>query len=236
MGEKLKGRGTLSGEIADQLCRHIRRKRLGPGERLGTEGELAAQFGVSRTVIREAVGHLRGLGVVTSRQGLGLSVASNDVVGTLEKVLAPLAAGGAHWKELCHLRFVLEVGSLPLAVERATPGQIGRMRQLAGDMLALVKDRSLSPQELNKPVTEKEIEFHQLIFEAAGSDFAGRFHGLLLEFFDETGPLGPHSDPPGLKGMQEHVKLVTAIAARDVNRATAILVEHLRHFLVPEKP
>jgi DNA-binding FadR family transcriptional regulator len=232
----LKGRATLSTEIAERLCRQIRRQRLAPGERLGTEGELAAEFGVSRTVIREAIGHLRGLGVVTSRQGHGLSVAHGDVLGTLEKVLAPLAGGGEHWKELCHLRFVLEVGSLPLAVERATPEQIGRMRQLAGEMLALVKDRSRPPEELNKPVTEKEIEFHRLIFAAAGSAFAGRFHGLLLDFFEETGPLGPHSDPPSLAGMREHVELVAAMARRDVPGATAILVEHLRHFLVPEKP
>jgi GntR family transcriptional repressor for pyruvate dehydrogenase complex len=233
--EKLKNHATLSGEIADRLCRQIRRKRLGPGARLGTEAELADQYGVSRTVIREAVGHLRGLGVVTSRQGLGLSVASNDVMGTLEKVLAPVVAGGQHFPELCKLRFIFELGALPLAVEQATPGQIERMRQLADDMLALVRRRSLSPQELNAAVTAREVEFHQLIFEAAGSEIAGRFHELLLEFFQETGPQGPHSAPPDLKGMQEHVRLVEAIADRDVSRATQVLAEHLRHFLIPQQ-
>ncbi|HCO22620.1 MAG TPA: GntR family transcriptional regulator, partial [Gimesia maris] len=40
---------TLSAEVADHLCERIRSKRLAPGDRLGTEAELANQFGVSRT-------------------------------------------------------------------------------------------------------------------------------------------------------------------------------------------
>jgi len=40
---------TLSAEVADHLCERIRSKRLAPGDRLGTEAELANQFGVSRS-------------------------------------------------------------------------------------------------------------------------------------------------------------------------------------------
>ena len=66
---------TLSAELADHLCERIRKDRLVPGDRLGTEADLADEFGVSRTVVREAIGSLRGLGIVTGRQGLGLCVA-----------------------------------------------------------------------------------------------------------------------------------------------------------------
>jgi hypothetical protein len=45
-------------------------------------------------------------------------------------MLAPAIASGRNWHELCRLRFIFGVGALPLAVEHATPEQIGRMRRL----------------------------------------------------------------------------------------------------------
>src|SRR5207249_5847674 len=109
------------------------KKRVGPGSFLGTEGDLAGEFQVSRTVVREAIGYLRGLGVVTGRQRLGLRVANGDLIGVLAKAMAPVAADKAGWPELCQLRLVIEVGSLPDAVERATAEQVERMGRLADE-------------------------------------------------------------------------------------------------------
>src|SRR5438128_5861457 len=97
---KLQAPTSLSTGLADQLCRRIRQKRLGPGSFLGTEGDLAGEFQVSRTVVREAIGYLRGLGVVTGRQRLGLRVANGDLIGVLAKAMAPVAADKAGWPEL----------------------------------------------------------------------------------------------------------------------------------------
>ena len=59
--------GALQAEIVDG--------RLKAGERLPIEPQLAASFGVSRTVIREAVSRLRNDGLVTTKQGSGIYVA-----------------------------------------------------------------------------------------------------------------------------------------------------------------
>jgi len=222
------GHKTRTALLADRLCSHIRRKRLGPGASLGTEAKLAEQFGVSRTVVREAIGQLRGLGIVTSRQGLGLRVAGGDVVDTLGKVMAPLVADGKSWHEICHLRFVLEVGSLPLTVERAGDEDIEHMRALADEMLRLVRNRSGSREQIARDITKREIEFHQRIFDIAGGELAGKIHGLLVEYFHEAYGQGPHSQPPIHKDMQDHVKLVQAIGQRDIGQAVAILSDHIR--------
>jgi len=226
-----KRRNTLSHDMADELCLEIRRQRLGPGSPLGTEADLAERFGVSRTVVREAIGNLRGLGVVTSRQGFGLSVADGNVMDTVSKAFVPLVASAKHWPELCHLRFVLEVGSVPLAVARATDEQRARMRELADEMLRLVRRRTGDSADLRRQIADREIAFHQIIFDAAGGRLTSQFHQILVGYFDEAYGQGPHSAPPRVKDMQDHVRLVDAFAARDVAAAVEIMADHIQPML-----
>ncbi|NOY42082.1 MAG: FadR family transcriptional regulator [Planctomycetes bacterium] len=224
----LRERKTRSELLADRLCSLIRRKRLGPGADLGTEAKLAEQFGVSRTVVREAIGQLRGLGIVTSRQGQGLRVARGNMIDTLGKVMAPFVADGKSWHAICHLRFVLEVGSIPLTVERATDEEIAHLRRLADEMLCLIRKRSGPREQIARDITKREIEFHQEIFEIAGGEIAGEIHGMLVEYFHEAYGHGPHSRPPVLKDMQDHMKLVDAIQQGEVGQAVVILSAHIQ--------
>ena len=64
-------------QLAEWFAREIRTGRLMSGEKLPTEQELNARFGVSRTVIREAMASLRSEGLVVSRQGSGVFVADH---------------------------------------------------------------------------------------------------------------------------------------------------------------
>ena len=73
----------LSERVADALTAEIRSGRLRPGDKLPTEPELAEQFSVSRTVVREAVSRMKSVGLVDSRQGSGVYV--------LEATIPPLS-------------------------------------------------------------------------------------------------------------------------------------------------
>lgn len=64
----------LSDQVAEAIGREIHASRLTEGDKLPTEAVLATQFGVSRTVVREAVSRLKSLGLVESRQGSGVFV------------------------------------------------------------------------------------------------------------------------------------------------------------------
>lgn len=232
--DALQSRNALSTEIANRLCLSIREEQKPPGTVLGTEALLANQFGVSRTVIREAIGQLRGLGIVESRQGLGLCVANGDAINIIAKVLAPMASDKVSWSKLCHMRFVLEVGSIPLAVERITSDRIDRMRTLADEMYALVKSKRPISREVEEKIARYEIEFHQIIFDAAGCEFTEQIHSLLGEYFFESSGDRPHRSIPTIKDMEDHVKLVNAIAERNVGKAVDVMVDHIRNILLDE--
>jgi DNA-binding FadR family transcriptional regulator len=181
--------------------------------------------------VREAIGNLRGLGVVTSRQGYGLSVADGNVMDTVSKAFVPLAASTKHWPDLCHFRYVLEVGSVPLAVVRASHEQMARMRELADEMLKLVRKRTGDAAELSRQIAEREIAFHQIVLDAAGGRLTSQFHQILVGYFDEAYGQGPHSAAPRVKDMQDHVRLVDAFAARDIAAAVEIMSDHIQPML-----
>lgn len=216
---------TLSAELAEHLCDRIRNDRLAPGARLGTEADLADQFGVSRTVVREAIGSLRGLGVVTGRQGKGLCVAEGDNFSSvLRKALVPQVASSKGWHELEQLRAVIEIGSISLAVELITSEEIIRLQTIVSEMKRAMKNIKKDQAGTSKTYKEMDCLFHQTILAASHGSFVKQFHGVLLDYF-HMGDLYGHS--PTQKGLREHEKIANAIADRDVDKATKYLTEHL---------
>ena len=99
--------------IVAQLQSYISEGRLQPGDKLPTETQLAAQFGVSRLSLREATKALEYLGVVEARPGRGLTVGKlkmEKVTGCLEFHPALHEASSL---ELIQTRVVVETGVLP---------------------------------------------------------------------------------------------------------------------------
>src|SRR5689334_1675627 len=79
MIDGLRGRrGNLTDAVIGELQSRIDGAVYAPGQKLPTEQELCHEFGVSRTVVREAVASLRLGGRLNSRQGLGVFVAEQD--------------------------------------------------------------------------------------------------------------------------------------------------------------
>src|SRR5947208_15331599 len=83
----------LSDRVAAQLQESIVTRGLQPGDRLPSERELGDQFGVSRTVIREAVRALAAKGVIEVRTGSGLRVAAVNAAAVSEAISLYLRGG-----------------------------------------------------------------------------------------------------------------------------------------------
>lgn len=217
---------TLSADLAEQLCARIRNDRLAPGTRLGTEADLASEFGVSRTVVREAVGSLRGLGVVVGRQGLGLCVGEADNFSTvLRNALVPQVASPEGWRELQQLRAVIEIGSIALAVELISTEEIIRLQTIVAEMKRVMQNFEQDPEGTSKAYKELDCLFHETILAASHGNFVQQFHGVLLDYF-HAGDLYGH--PPRESGLREHEQIANAIADRDVDLATRYLTQHLK--------
>src|SRR5437867_12969358 len=98
----------------------IASSRLKPGDTLPPERELGKQFGVSRTVIREAVRALKGKGMLEVRSGSGVRIVAVDESTVRESMRHFVHGSMVDYSKVDEVRRVLEVAAAGLAAERAT--------------------------------------------------------------------------------------------------------------------
>jgi len=122
-------RPRLTEQVAEHITRLIAGGQWPAGMVLPPEGDLAHQYGVSRTVIRECVRVLSSRGMVDVRQGRGTSVqppAAWTVTEPLALLVQADRAELLHWLEV---RTILEVESAGLAAIRAADGDIATLQR-----------------------------------------------------------------------------------------------------------
>lgn len=214
---------------ANRIRQYICQQQFKPGTVIGTEADLAAQFRVSRNSVRDAVGRLRGLGLVDSCQGKGVMVAQADPAETLGLVMPQYVIDHATLSELAALRCCLELGCVEMAVKHATDADIERLRTL-GQQLA-----KAAPRDRQKAV-ELDIEFHKAILSATGKQLLKDMHHIVVAFFQRA-----RHKLVGWYATREpetraHAEIAEAFADRDAERARALLKAHFRRFLTPQKP
>jgi GntR family transcriptional regulator, transcriptional repressor for pyruvate dehydrogenase complex len=118
----------LSDKVADSILELIRSRRLTPGDALPSERELGEQFGVSRTVIREAVRALDAKGLLDVRTGSRTRIGAVDATTVRESVRNFVRSNALPPAELTELREALGAAAARLAATRATEADLDRAR------------------------------------------------------------------------------------------------------------
>lgn len=160
-GRTLSGRlqrESLSAQVARELADLVETRSLGPGELLPSENWLAENFGVSRSVIREALKSLAGQGVVDIVNGKGTIVRPLDGNSLDLFFKRAIRVEREALVQLMELRKLLEVQSAGLAAERRTTGEVERMGRIVGAMQGCLEDPEC--------YAELDVEFHLLLAEA----------------------------------------------------------------------
>jgi GntR family transcriptional regulator, transcriptional repressor for pyruvate dehydrogenase complex len=208
----------LSDKVADLMLETILSDRLQVGDRLPSERELGEQFGVSRTVIREAIRALVTKGVIDVRSGSGLRVAAVDANAVSESMSLFLRGGTLDFEKVHEVRAVLEVHLAGLAAERATDADIAQLRGIHERMQSETADVEAAARD--------DLEFHRAIARATHNE-------LFLLLMDSIGSslidirrenLGSGSAPMTLS---QHQGILEAIAAHDPDAARTAMRIHL---------
>lgn len=208
----------LSDKVADLMLETILSKRLDVGDRLPSERELGEQFGVSRTVVREAVRALVAKGVITVRSGSGLRVAAVDASAVRESMSLFLRGGTLDFEKVHEVRALLEVHMAGVAAERADEQDLSRLRDVHERMRREAADVESAARD--------DLEFHRVIARATQND-------LYLLLMDSIGSalidirrknLGSGSSP---MTVDQHEHVLERIAARDPDGARAAMQAHL---------
>jgi GntR family transcriptional regulator, transcriptional repressor for pyruvate dehydrogenase complex len=217
------GRPSRASEIADEVRRTLLSSGLHEGDRLMTEAQLAKQYGVSRGIAREAVGRLRALGLLESRQRKGIVVGRSDPVHLVASALPMYHQSAKDLVSLARLRYVLEIGGIELAVRNATADQIRRLRELAG-RFAVWRGKLASAAKAN----ELDLAFHRLLLEMTGDPLLAGMHQVLAEYFHLETKAAANRIAVDEVTCWQHTAIVAAVEARDVEQARALLRQHLQ--------
>jgi GntR family transcriptional regulator, transcriptional repressor for pyruvate dehydrogenase complex len=221
---KVTQQGSLSVHVADQLEALITQGKVSVGEKLPTENSLCDSFGVSRTVIREAITHLKSLGLVETRRGVGTSVLRSSTVEArpAERINPTTVEDILH---LLELRLTLE----PAAAELAALRHDDEDRQrLEGQHLAFSNAYAGKTQ-----AREEDYLFHFAIAAATKNPFFQSFYKQWSQSVIPRAKLlsidiNPISSERYLERVQEeHTYILEAILSRDAQAARETMFQHL---------
>jgi len=207
---------TAFEETLERLGTAIRLGLLEPGARLPAERELCAQFGISRSTLRQALtalvqsGHLHAL---RGRRG-----------GTFVAEQLPPGRPPSHeelegWREVCDGRLATELGVAVLACRRAAPGALAPLEALVAVMQQRLEDFPA--------YRHADVRFHVGLAETTGSVT------LVAAMTEAQGAMGALIDhiahPPEVLASfnLQHRELLAAVRAQDVERAARVVTEHL---------
>lgn len=212
----------LSDQVAVQLITEIEQGRLAPGAKLPTEANLAEQFRVSRTVVREAVSRLKSLGLVDSRQGSGVFVKPALPIPALH-FEARHAASQEAVVQMVEVRRALEAEVAALAAQRATPQ----------DILAIES----AVQALNDAVlaggngVAEDLNFHRAIAQATRNPFLIQTLQYLSQFLHGATQVTRANEARRLdfatEVRAEHQAILSAIMAGNADLARQAAAAHM---------
>ena len=211
-------------QIVRQIQSAIRTGALSVGDRLPTERELAATFGVSRSVVREAIKVLSAQGLVEARQGSGLFVVNRPVESVTRAILLSVSPDGDAVEQLFEFRQLLEAGAARLAAERATPADIAELRQ------ALERYEAQIDGETNwEHFGEADEAIHMIVSAASGNPYlrlmVASVRGMMQDVVELIADHAGSID----EAMRHHGSIVDAIEARDPDRAAREMATHVAY-------
>ncbi|WP_255853535.1 FadR/GntR family transcriptional regulator [Marinobacterium rhizophilum] len=222
--EPVQKRGSLSSHVASQLENMLAQGKISVGQKLPTENALCDMFGVSRTVIREAITQLKSLGLVETKRGVGTTVLRNSPAETFyAHAINPTAV-----EDILHileLRLVVETEACKFAALRRDEAD---MMRIEGCMNAF--HRACAEHRMAR---KEDYEFHLSIAAASKNPFFLSFYeqfnkNIIPRANIVDSNIDQAASEEYLKRIEnEHVAIFEAIRSQDGDAAHAAMHQHL---------
>ena len=215
-------RRRLTDQIIEQLITMIAEGKFAPGDKLPPEHRLMKDFGVGRSSLREAVGALSLIGLLSVSPGRGthVSIASGEFLAKpLRWGMLMMQRDRIH--ELIEARIVLEQAIVGMAVERADEEDLKEIRQQHN---LLKKGRNSKRKAI-----QADFSFHFALAKASRNSVLSRFLAELRQpirhwMEKKASALGEYDYKIALK---HHEAILQAIESHDAKAAQAAMSKHL---------
>lgn len=217
-------RKKINEEVADTLYEMIQRGELKPGDKLDSVQQLAENFQVGRSAIREALSALRAQGLVEMKQGEGTYVKQFDANKVNFTFSSAILMNKADIVNLLEVRKIIEMGAVGSASENRTAENIMQLKEI----LERMKDSFGQAEE--EEMTD--ILFHLTIAKSSQNPMLYKLmqnvSSMMAIHMKETRRIWLYSEGNTMENVyMDHAKILDAIIDQDKDRAQKLMWDHL---------
>ncbi|MDQ0257681.1 GntR family transcriptional repressor for pyruvate dehydrogenase complex [Evansella vedderi] len=208
--------------IAEQLTEMIKNGEYKPGDRLSSVQQLAEDFNVGRSAVREALSALKAMGLIEIRQGEGTFVKKTEI--DLTKTMIPLVMLQEDLLDLYEVRKLNETGAASLAALNRTEEDLAVMEEILNEM---------KQAEGNGELGEKaDIDFHMAVVKATKNKMLYRLMETISETIKESMKEARYyliySDDRKMNELyNEHLEIFGAIKNKNSKEAYKKMMTHI---------
>lgn len=212
--------GRLYEKIVEQIEKRIVDGELNVGDKLSSERELAKQFGVSRTSVREAMNALTLKGLIEVMPGRGTFITDQTSRALRHSWNLMVQVGkGETSKNLIELREILEPEIAALSASRATQENVAAMREAVETMDQSMDDIST--------YIEADLDFHLALAESIKNPLILLLLDLLIVELREQRFRSVSVEGALHRGQPHHKAILAAVEKGDVKSARRVMIAHM---------
>jgi GntR family transcriptional repressor for pyruvate dehydrogenase complex len=211
-------------EVSEAILSMIKNGTLKPGDKLLPVHQLAEEFQVGRSAVREALSALRAMGLIEMRQGEGTYVKNFEASSVTTSLNTAILMEQKDIANLFEVRKVLEVGAVRAAALRRTDEDIAEMERWLKAMKGAIG---------NEEVGEKaDFHFHMAIAKASHNaillELMNHVSGMIAETIGETRRIVLYGEQTTTETLaEEHQAIFEAVVNQDSEKAQEAMFVHL---------
>lgn len=212
-------RGPLLNQaVQERVKDYITDNHLEPGDPLPAEAQLAADLGVSRGSVREAIKSLESLGIVEVRHGSGIYVRRFNFDSIFNLLSYGVIFEPRRINEILQIRKWLEEAAIADVCRKITPERIAEVE----DLLAKWEVKALRDES----VDEEDRSFHRMLYQAIENESLVSLIDIFWVVYHRAGINRRTRDHVPINTLQDHRDILAAIAGRDTVLARRLITSH----------
>ncbi|GAA1207582.1 FadR/GntR family transcriptional regulator [Prauserella alba] len=210
-------RPRLYEQVIDRLREYVAAQRLGAGDKLPAERELAQRLGVSRTSVKQAIVVLQVQGLVEARHGGGTYLVGDTLDA---EPVDQLVERRNRLPDVLDAREAVETKLAELAAQRRTKADLDAISAAVDHMRAEITEGAYG--------VDGDRRFHAAVTEAAHSPILAEFMSSMAEQITESRTESLRQPGRPSRSLAQHVAVFDAISLGDGRRAASAMRRHLR--------
>jgi DNA-binding FadR family transcriptional regulator len=215
---------SIVDQIIFRITNAIENGELQPGQRIPTEAELCENLKVGRNSIREAIKALVAMGVLNIRRAEGTFIAEGFSDRMMDPMIYGLILEGGNSPYVIELRRLFDVGTLKLAIEKATPQNIEDMKKALQDLQKAIQNKRNA-----QAILAMDVRFHKAFRDAIHNPLVNRISDVIDR-------LTSHSREMTVRHLFEnnkldilydmHRKMLDIVISKDETAVAGVVDEH----------